>query len=120
MKSLHTRNDLLDLASRHAPTKACERIIKERGAIILGGFILAGGLPGWIVQVQSDCRTWNIAIICHEHARKYSIDYLDDVPWESWTGRINGQRPLVDGDIPTSAALYRLRARNQEKCPRKK
>lgn len=117
MKPLRTRNDLIELAQRHAPTKACERTMRMYGATVLGGFTFAGGNQGWIVTVSDK---WNIAIICHETARKYSIDYLDDVPWTGWLGRINGKRPLVDGDCPALCSLQRLRARSKERCRQSK
>lgn len=87
MKPIRTREDLLALAIANAPTKACARVIRERGATILGGFNPVQDHPGWILQVHSPYgKSWIIGIEVIEHARKHRVLVLDAVPWPNRTG----------------------------------
>lgn len=109
MKPIHTRDQLLALVARNAPTTACGRAIREQGATVLGGFNPVESLPGWVVQVNR----WTIAILCDEQAQVYKVRYLDAIPWQNWLGRIGGRDPLRDGDKPYLSALKRMQARNR-------
>ena len=111
-KPIRTRQDLIDLIALCAPSRSCERSIAAGRVEVLGGFTSAGGLPCWIVRIQSRRgRTWIIALNCDEKDRRYQAEYLDSVPWLRWIGTSKGTRPLIDGDHPTEYAFRRLTAR---------
>lgn len=112
MKPINTKHDLIELAARNAPTKACAVVIGKDGATVLGGFTAAEGYPGWIVRVTSlTGREWLIGVWVDEPARKYRVTYPDQVPWAAWLGTGNGRRPLIDGDVSIEASFKRMQAR---------
>jgi len=111
-RPIRTRAELLELVSRHAPTKACATAMHERRSTVLGGFTPSKGFPCWMVEVVSRRGSrWIIAVECDEERYEFKIKYLDSVPWESWAGRASGLNPLIDGDRPVESALKRLNAR---------
>jgi hypothetical protein len=108
-----TREDLTDVAARHAPTNACATAMRQQRAVVLGGFATPGTLPCWIVRVDSKRgKQWFIAVDCDEANVKYGVRYLesDEVPWEDWIGKSTGRRILIDGDEPVLSAYKRCQA----------
>lgn len=93
--------------------------MKERRAVVLGGFATPGTLPCWIVRVDSRRgNQWFIAIDCDEANVKYAVRYLDadQVPWADWIGKSTGRRPLIDGDEPAVSAYKRCQAVRRERA----
>lgn len=113
MKPLRTKNDLTALVAQHAPSTACARAIFENRAQVLGGFAPVEGLPSYVVHVRSYYgKDWFIAVLVDEAALRHRIRYLDDVPWELYIGKMNGKRPLIDGDTPNVSAFNRMRSKH--------
>lgn len=75
MKSLHSREEILQKAIRNAPTKAVGRIIQQQGATVSVGRNPFTGLPGWTVTVKAQSKTYYIRIDVDEEARKHRISY---------------------------------------------
>lgn len=109
MKLIRTREDLLEMAARCAPTTAIGVRIRTNGATVLGGFNPVERFPGWIVR--SGFRL--IGIELDECNRRYRICYPATVPWANWRGQSDGKWPLVDGDRPIESALERMKARSK-------
>jgi hypothetical protein len=109
MKPLNTRNDLIALAQKLAPTRACARAIREAKITNLGGFSGLNGLQGWIVETESyNGGYWILAVVCDEEKRCHKAFYLKDIPWENWLGKITGKRGLLNGDDPFAYGYYRM------------
>ena len=107
MKLPRTRDEVLDLAARHAPTKAISRVITEEGASVLGGFTAIKGFPGWIVEARGRYIGFGV----DEQNRRLVVEYLAAVPWEDYMGTVNKvKRLLVDGDDPVQASYNRMKA----------
>ena len=110
-RPLHQRDDLIALVREYAPTRACNRAIREDRAQVLGGFAPPEGLPYWLVQVDSrHGNRWYIGIICDEPNNRFRPFWPERPDWRHWDGRIGG-RSLKDGDSPNTYALRRAKAR---------
>lgn len=113
MKPLRRRQDIIDLAFLNAPTNACAAAMQSTlcKTILLGSFTAVEGLPGWVVEVTSLFnRSWRIAVLSDEINRRYTIRYLDTIPWATWDGDWAGRNPLRDGDVPRVASYERMKA----------
>lgn len=118
MKPLQTRDDLIELAIKFAPTTACANIVRKEGAVNLGGFKSAGDKGGtYIVQVTSRLtgKVWYICICATGLPAEHMAFYVTKVPWEMWQGHdfvMPGPflARLVDGDIPHEANMKKLEA----------
>lgn len=89
MKPLHTKQDVIDLAAEHAPTRACQRYMDEQGHMeVFRGVTSPEGWPGWVVRVESipyrpkgnRDMSWYIGVWVDEVARAFRITYLDRLP----------------------------------------
>lgn len=83
MKSLHTKQDVIDLAAEHAPTRACQRRLEEYGSCTVWR---VPTLPGWIVCVwdlKSSTKVHLIGIEVDEANRCYGFTYPDRVPTDA-------------------------------------
>lgn len=113
MKPLRTKNDLIALVAQHAPSNACARALSENRATVLGGFAPIEGLPSYVVHVRSyHGKDWFIAVLVDEPSLRHRIRYLEVVPWEMYIGKMNGKRPLIDGDKPNVSAFNRMRSKH--------
>ena len=111
-RPIHSRSDLLNLVEPLAPSRACQRAIREDRAEVLGGFTPAEGLPYWLVRITSQFKKqWLIALLCDEQRNRFIVAHPTDVRWADWDGRPDG-RTLHDGDNPETYALLRERTRN--------
>ena len=73
---IQDRKSLLDFACRYAPSRACERAIREGRATILGGVNPPEGFPGWLIRAWSDSgREWYIFVQCDEETRHYTASF---------------------------------------------
>ena len=73
MKPLRTRDDILEFAAAHAPSKACATAIKERRVIVAA----RPDVIGWFVHVESvRGREWRLLVRCNEETRNYSLEWL--------------------------------------------
>ena len=78
MKIFRTRQDVIDFATRFAPTRACQRWMETTGAItVFEGVTSPEGFPGWIVLVH---RQWRIGVWVNEAERKVAITYPPVIP----------------------------------------
>lgn len=112
MKPLQTRDDLIELAIKFAPTTACANIVRKEGAVNLGGFKSAGDKGGtYIVQVTSRLtgKVWYICICATGLPAEHTAFYATKVPWEMWQGLASEKR-LIDGDDSISYANNRSEA----------
>jgi hypothetical protein len=113
-RPFHTRTELIALAREFAPTRACWRAMIEDRATVLGGFITPGGLPSWLVQVDSrHGNRWYVGLVCDEDNNCFRPWWPETPDWANWDGRING-RSLRDGDSPNTFALRRAQAKARE------
>lgn len=82
-RPLNGRDDLLAVASRLAPSRACQRAIAEGRVDTLGGFTPPGGLPFYGLRVESRLgRVWWLAVEVDEEARRFRVRRLDGDPRE--------------------------------------
>lgn len=77
MNPIYTREELLDLAIRCAPTSAIARRIRVNGATIFGGVTSPEGFPGWIVDAGHDRF---IGIWWNDAHQKYQVSYPTQIP----------------------------------------
>jgi hypothetical protein len=118
MKPIQTRDDLIELAIKFAPSTACANIMRKEGAVNLGGFKSADDKGGtYIVQVISRLtgKVWHICICATGLPAEYTAFYVTKVPWEMWQGRDYGMpgdiKPrLIDGDSPRAYNMLKLEA----------
>lgn len=115
MKPIRSRDELTALVARHAPTNACASAMREKRAVVLGGFAAPGTFPCWIVRVESKRGTiWYVAVDVDEENYRMRIRYLGSVPWQNWIGSSTGSRPLIDGDEPAKYAFLRMQAKRRK------
>lgn len=74
MKPLRTKEDILEFAAVHAPTKACASAIRE-GRVHYSPF---SDQPAWMLCVESkNKRRWVLIVRCNEETRSYRVEHLD-------------------------------------------
>jgi len=118
MRPLRSRQNLMDVCMRIAPTNACKRAINEGRATVLGGFTPVEGLPYYLTRVTSAYnKVWYLLV--HVATGNQCVKYSYHSPpwepsWECW----DGQNPLTptklirtwnlfDGDTPEE--VYKLK-----------
>ena len=75
---IRDRRSLFEFACKHAPSRACERAIREGRATVLGGVNPPEGFPGWLIRAWSDSgRDWFIFVQCDEENRRYTASFPD-------------------------------------------
>lgn len=77
MTPIYTREELIAVAIRCAPTTATARRIRENGATVFGGVTSPEGFPGWIVDAGQQRL---IGVWFDEAAHKYRITYPAALP----------------------------------------
>lgn len=89
MQPLHSKQDVIALASRFAPTRACQRAMEEQGRIEV---FRVPSLPGWVVEVVGGTylRAWWIAVRIDEALRTYKFSYPEALPSDAV--KIEGNR----------------------------
>ncbi len=118
MKPIRTRAELLSLISGRAPSRACERAIRENRTKVLGGFAPPKGIPYFLVRIESaHGAVWYVKIFVNEEGRKYPIEYHRDTEekpfepdWEHWSGKANKSRiwNVINGDDPAEMQHRRI------------
>ena len=77
---IHSREELLEIAAKWAPTDAVSRTIRTLGATVYGGRNLALDLPGWLVMVTMKHKTYYVSITIHAMYGDRLISYHDTRP----------------------------------------
>lgn len=73
------RADLMNFAQRYAPSRACERAIREGRAYILGGFKPTEGFPCWVLKAWSDRgKVWYLKVVCDTNSRTYGMRVIPE------------------------------------------
>lgn len=84
MRIFHTTQDVIECASIHAPTKACQTYMAGQGIIkVFKGMKSPAGLPGWIVDVQGTDKDWLIGVWLDVEQQRIKITYPDRLPLEA-------------------------------------
>lgn len=101
-----TRSALIDAVYQRAPSRACQRAIRDgHGRVeVLGGFseIPPYREAGWLCRVTSrHGRVWLMAMLADEVNHRYRVVQVDEVPYQKWAGRTDRKAwNPYDGDQP--------------------
>lgn len=122
-RMLH-REDLVQYAKDHAPSRACRRAFFEGRTEVLGGFHASPVAPlyngdRWILRITSvRGRVWLLAVRPPASMQDgYSVYEIDRVPWKEWAGKpqdVPGAN-TVSGDYPVGSWLNKQRKDGDER-----
>ena len=116
MKRIRNRNDLFRIIGEDPPHRMSQilKALSTGRVEALGGFNLIppSDKPGWIIIVTSRRGTvWNVVISAHENPPRFTTWLVQRIPWEYWSGKIDRDPTVYDGDKPIEYEKRKQKAR---------